>query len=289
MRVGFIGLGAMGRGMVANLLKHGHQVTVWARSPEPLQAVAELGAVVANSVADAFVGDAFISMLSDDQAIREVIVDGGVLPPHGSPTVHINMATVSFDFAKDLAELHRKLGIRYLSAPVFGRDDVAAAGRLNVIVAGEPATVSLVLPILEAMSVRVWNVGTAPQLANLVKICGNFMVGGAIEAIGEATAIGRAQGLQPQQLLDVVTSVLFDSPAYRGYGRLISERKYDPAGFQLKLGLKDMRLALAAGNRSGVDMPLAQLLVGRLERAVERGESDRDWSAFADFTTLTKE
>jgi 3-hydroxyisobutyrate dehydrogenase-like beta-hydroxyacid dehydrogenase len=289
MKVGFVGLGAMGSGMVANLLKRGHHVTVWARSPAPVAAAAELGAVVVKSAAEAFGGDAFISMLSDDNAVREVILDGHVLPRSGSSTVHINMASVSFDFASDLVNRHKEFGIPYVGAPVFGRDDVAAAGRLNVIAAGEPGTIALVMPILEALSARVWNMGEKPEMANLVKICGNFMIGGAIEAIGEATSVWRAQGREPQQLLEVLTAVIFDSPVYRGYGRLVAERKYDPAGFRLKLGLKDMRLALAAGDRSGVPMPLAQLLVRRLEEAVERGKGELDWSAFADFTTLQKE
>lgn len=288
MRVGFIGLGAMGRGMAKNLLKNGHRVAIWGRTAGPIDELARLGATVCTSAKEAFGGDAFISMLSDDNSVREVILDGDVLPQGGSSTIHINMATNSVAFAKELAARHQASGIPYVGAPVFGRDDVAAAGRLNIVAAGDPRVIATIMPVLEAMSIKVWVVGEEPHLANLVKICGNFMIGGAIEAIGEAAALGGMHGISASKLLEVVTSVLFDSPVYRGYGRLIAERKYEPAGFRLALGLKDMRLALAAADGTHVEMPLARLLVRRLQDAVERGEADRDWSAFADSMTLVK-
>ncbi|WP_412731020.1 NAD(P)-dependent oxidoreductase [Dyella aluminiiresistens] len=281
MNVGFIGLGAMGAAMAANLLKAGHTVTVWNRSPEPAAALAAQGALVAERPADAAQGEAVLSMLANDQAVRAVILDGGVLEAMPSGAVHVNHATISVALAKELVAVHAQHGVGYVAAPVFGRPDVAAAGTLNILAAGEAASIEQVRALLEAMGRRVWSLGEAPERANVAKIAGNFMLAAAIESMAEASALTRAHGIEAADFLEVMTSTLFAAPAYQGYARLIAERRFKPAGFTLPLGYKDVSLALAAGEAARVPLPFAGVLRDSLLEALATGDPDRDWSALS--------
>jgi len=281
MNVGFIGLGAMGAAMAANLLKAGHAVTVWNRSPAPAQALAARGATVAKLPAEAARGEAVLSMLANDQAVRAVIIDGGVLDAMAPGAVHVNHATVSVALAKELAGAHAQRDIGYVAAPVFGRPDVAAAGKLNILAAGEAARIAQVRPLLEAMGSRVWLLGEAPERANVAKIAGNFMLASAIESMAEACALTRAHGISAADFLEVMTSTLFAAPAYQGYAKLIAEQRFKPAGFTLPLGYKDVGLALAAGEAARVPLPFAGVLRDSLLEALAGGDEDRDWSALS--------
>lgn len=281
MKVGFIGLGAMGAAMAANLLEAGHAVTVWNRSPAPAEALAAQGATVAKLPAEAAGGEAVLSMLANDQAVRAVILDGGVLDAMAPGTVHVNHATVSVALAKELAGMHARRDVGYIAAPVFGRPDVAAAGKLNILAAGEAARIDQVRPLLEAMGSRVWPLGEAPERANVAKIAGNFMLASAIESMAEASALTRAHGISAADFLEVMTSTLFAAPAYQGYAKLIAERRFKPAGFTLPLGYKDVGLALAAGEAARVPLPFAGVLRDSLLEALAGGDEDRDWSALS--------
>ncbi len=281
MKIGFIGLGSMGKGMAASLLRGGHQVVVWNRSPGPVTELKALGAEIADSARAAFQGDAFVSMLSDDRAIREVVMTNGLLPAGGSQTVHLNMATVSVAFADELTAFHRAAGVPYVSAPVFGRHNVAASGKLNILAAGDAGVIEKVRPALESMSQRIWMLGPNPRQANAVKICGNFMVGAAIEAMSEAIALGRASNVNAKDLLEIVNTVLFDTPVYNGYGRIIADEAFEPAGFKMTLGLKDIGLALAAGEGGSVPLPLASLMRDNLLDALAHGGADKYWAAMS--------
>jgi len=281
MKIGFIGLGAMGGAMATNLLKAGHAVTVWNRSPAATEPLAALGATVASDPAEAAGGDALLSMLANDAAVRTVILDGGVLEamPHGA--VHVNHATVSVALAKELAAAHAKRGVGYVAAPVFGRPDVAAAGKLNILAAGEASAVERVRPLLDAMGSRIWPLGEAPERASVAKIAGNFMLASAIESMAEASALVRAHGISAGDFLDVMTGTLFASPAYQGYARLIAEQRFKPAGFTLPLGYKDVGLALAAGEAARVPLPFAGVLRDSLLEALAGGDEELDWSALS--------
>jgi len=281
MKVGFIGLGAMGSAMASNLIKAGHEVTVWNRSPGPTEPLASLGAKVVKSADRAVLGDMLFSMLANDQAVRDVFITGGLLDAMDKGIVHVNHATISVALAKELAEEHAKRGIDYVAAPVFGRPDVAAAGKLNIVAAGRPGLIERVRPLLEAMGSRIWPLGDAPERANVVKIAGNFMLGAAIESMAEASALTRAHGISAADFLEVMTSTLFASPAFQGYGKLIAEQRYTPAGFALPLGYKDIGLALSAGDAARVPLPLAGLLRDSLLEALSAGDEDVDWSIMA--------
>lgn len=281
MKVGFIGLGAMGSAMASNLIKAGHEVTVWNRSPALAEPLASLGAKVVKTADRAAQGEVLFSMLANDQAVRSVFIDGGLLDGMDKGTVHVNHATISVALAREMAEEHARRGLDYVAAPVFGRPDVAAAGKLNILAAGKPHVIDRVRPLLDAMAGRIWPLGEAPERANVVKIAGNFMIGAAIESMAEASALTRAHGVSAADFLDVMTNSLFATPAYQGYAKLIAESRYTPAGFALPLGYKDIGLALAAADATRVPLPLAGLLRDSLLEALAGGDENVDWSIMA--------
>jgi len=281
MKVGFIGLGAMGSAMASNLLAAGHTLTVWNRSVAATRPLASLGARVAKTADRAVQGEVLCSMLANDQAVREVFLDGGLLDAMDRGTVHVNHATISVALAQQLVAEHAKRGLEYVAAPVFGRPDMAAAARLNILVAGRPAAIERARPLLEAMGSRMWPLGEAPERANVAKIAGNFMLASAIESMAEATALTRAYGVSAADFLDVMTNTLFASPAYQGYGKLIAEQRFKPAGFVLPLGYKDVGLALAAGDVQRVPLPFAGVLRDAMLEALAAGDAELDWSALA--------
>jgi 3-hydroxyisobutyrate dehydrogenase-like beta-hydroxyacid dehydrogenase len=232
VKVGFVGLGGMGSAMAANLLKAGHEVRVWSRRPEPADRLRELGAHVVDSPHAAFQGDAFVSMLSDDAAVRAVVVEGGLFAAK-TDTIHINSATISVALAEELTALQEKAGAPYLAAPVFGRPQAAAAAKLHVVAAGDPALIAKVQPLFDAIGQKTWIVGDRPSQANVVKICGNFMLASAIETLSEASALAKAHDIPTKILLEPMTSTLFASPAYQIYGKIITDQSFEPAGFHL--------------------------------------------------------
>ena len=281
MKVGFIGLGAMGSAMASNLIAAGHALTVWNRSDAATEPLASLGAKVARTADRAAQGDVLCSMLANDQAVREVFLDGGLLDAMDRGTVHVNHSTISVALVKELAAEHAKRGLDYVAAPVFGRPDMAAAAKLNILVAGNPAAIERVRPLLEAMGSKLWPMGDAPERANVAKIAGNFMLASAIESMAEATALTRAYGISAADFLEVMTSTLFASPAYQVYGKLIAEQRFKPAGMSLPLGLKDVELALTAASTARVPLPFAGVLRDGLLEALAAGDADLDWSALA--------
>jgi 3-hydroxyisobutyrate dehydrogenase-like beta-hydroxyacid dehydrogenase len=281
MEVGFLGTGRMGKAMAANLLKAGHRVRAWDKSREPLRELERAGAEIAADAADAFRGDAVIAMLPNDQALREVFIAGDLLG-HGRPsTVSVNMGTVSLDCADELVAAHAARGIPYVAATVFGRPDVAAAGKLSIMAAGDAGAIDRVQPLFDAMGQKTYRVGKEPRHANIAKIAGNLMVASAIEAIAEAAALLRKYEMSAPDVLDVIITSLFNVPVYQGYGRAIGHRQYVPPGFDLVLGMKDVSLALKAGEQANVPLPFASVLRDAFIDAMANGDADKDWSAIA--------
>lgn len=278
MKVGFIGLGSMGVPMATRLVEAGHDVRVWARRPAVAESLRQQGATVVAAPDDAFAGDVLVTMLPDDEAAMTLIADGALLRV-GTGKIHVNMATLSSGCSRELANLHAVQGVHYVSAPVFGRSEVAAAGKLAILAAGDPDIVRRCQPLFDAMGRRTWYLGGDPGLANIVKIGGNFMVASAIEAIGEAMALVRAAGVPADLFADIISNALFDTPVYRAYAALIAEERFTPPGFRLELGLKDLRLALEAGDERAVPLPLASLLRDSFLEAMATGGADLDWSA----------
>lgn len=280
MTIAFIGLGAMGQHMAAKLLASGQPVHVWNRSPEPVQALARQGAKPAATPAECGIADVVFTMLADDAATRAVLIDGGVLAAMAPGSIHVNMATVSVAFAREMAALHVERGIGYVAAPVLGRVDVAAAGKLNILAGGSDELVARVQPLLDLMGQKTWRFGTAPEQANAVKLACNLMLACAIEATGEGTALARAHGVAPAGFIDLITSTLFaGSPVYKGYGGMMAEERYSPAGFKLSLGLKDVRLAVEAGQDQGLPLAFGETIKATLQDAVDQGDADLDLAA----------
>jgi 3-hydroxyisobutyrate dehydrogenase-like beta-hydroxyacid dehydrogenase len=281
MDVGFIGLGHMGSGMARSLIKAGHRVRVWNRSRSPAEELARDGAEVAASPGEVFEADAVITMLSADDVVREVILDRGLLERARRGLVHIVSSTISVAYAQQLERAHETAGIGYVAAPVLGRPDVAAAGELNILVAGRPDAVARVQPLLDSLGRRTWPIGDQPHLANLAKLACNFTLAAAIEAMAEAFALARRYDLDPKILMEVLTGSLFAAPAYKTYGPMIVEQRFEPANFKLPLGLKDVRLALEAGEAVGAPLPFASVLRDNFIDAIGHGDQNKDWSAIA--------
>jgi 3-hydroxyisobutyrate dehydrogenase-like beta-hydroxyacid dehydrogenase len=280
MKVGFIGLGQMGSAMAVNLIKAGHEVTVYNRSRDKAEALLGEGAKVAGTVAEACGGDAVFTMLAHDDALSAVVHgDGGVLASLGKGAVHISASTISVAMSERLTKEHAAAGQRFVAAPVFGRPEAAAAAKLFVVAAGAPDAVQSVTPLFDAIGQRTFVVGEEPKAANLVKLSGNFLIASVIESLGEAMALVEKGGVDRHAYLDLLTSTLFSAPVYKTYGGLIADRKFQPAGFTAPLGQKDIRLALAAGEALNVPLPLASLLRDRFLTLLAHGGEELDWSA----------
>ncbi len=278
MKVGFIGLGAMGRPMVRNLLKAGHELVVYNRTASRAAELAGDGAKVSDT--PAIEAEVVITMLADDHAVEEVVFDRLLKAlPKGS--LHVSMSTISVALSQRMAGAHRQKSQQYVSAPVFGRPDAAEAAKLFVVAAGAADAVRRCRPLFDALGQKTFVLGEDPAAANVVKLSGNFLIASTLECFGEAFALARKHGLDPRQYLEVLTGTLFSAPYQKNYGTIIAEEKYEPAGFRLPLGLKDVRLVLAAAESARVPMPVASVLRDQYLGALARGWEDSDWSAIA--------
>jgi 3-hydroxyisobutyrate dehydrogenase-like beta-hydroxyacid dehydrogenase len=281
MKIGFIGLGHMGRGIAHNILKAGHDLTVWNRSPAAAQEFGKLGAHVAKSIEDTLQGDAVFSMLPTDGAIREQGLDGTLLAKAAKGLIHVNMATISIAFAKDLATSHDQHGLAYISAPVFGRPDAAERGELVVVRGGNPDAIAKLQSVFAAIGKRQVDAGEEAWKANLFKMSGNMMIASALETMGEVCALLRKGGVDHAQFIDTMANTLFASPVYQGYGRMIVAEAFSPAGFTMKLGQKDVNLVREAGKDLEVPVPLADFVSARFQKGIDTGLGEKEWAATA--------
>jgi len=282
MRVGFIGLGRMGSAMARNLLRAGHEVVVFNRSREKAEALAADGARIADSPASACgMVEAVMTMLGDDDAVEQVVFgETGVAAALPAGTTHISCSTISVALAKRLAAQHGARGQKYLSAPVFGRPEAAAGKSLLVVAAGPQVLVEYCRPLFEAIGRQTFVIGSEPFQANALKLCGNFMIAAALEAFSEAFATLHKADVPAHTFLEVM-NMLFGSPLYANYGRMIADQKFEPAGFALRLGLKDVRLVLEAAEEFAAPMPLASLIRDHFLSAMAHGQAELDWSSIS--------
>jgi len=282
MKVGFIGLGNMGSPMAGSLIKAGHEVTVYNRTRAKAEPLIDQGARFAAHIADACQGEAVITMLADDAAVEDVVCSNdGVIASLGKGAIHISSSTISVAISDRMATAHEAKAQGYVSAPVFGRPEAAAAAKLFVVAAGPQHALDTCMPLFEAMGQRTFRFGDKPSLANLVKLSGNFLIAAVIETLSEAMALVGKAGLDQHQYLDFLTSTLFVAPVYKTYGGLIADKKFQPAGFAAPLALKDVRLALAAGEQLRVPLPVGSLIRDRLLTLLARGGESLDWSAIS--------
>ena len=283
MKVGLIGLGRMGRGMGERLLGGGHDLLVFNRTAAKAADLEKAGARRAVSVADACRDrEIVISMVSDDAALDDVaLAAGGIRDSLAKGHVHVAMGTHSAAAIQALAAAHADAGQTLVAAPVLGRPDAAAAGQL-VIVAGGPAeAIARCAPAFQVIGRKTAEAGNRPESAIAIKLANNFVLACALEAMAEAFALVRKYGVQPQVFYEVLTEGLFAAPAYKVYGRLMVDQAYDTPGFTAALGLKDVKLALAAGELASVPLPSGSVVRDRLIGAIAHGDTDKDWAVLA--------
>jgi 3-hydroxyisobutyrate dehydrogenase-like beta-hydroxyacid dehydrogenase len=286
MKVGFIGLGHMGAAMAANLIKAGHDLSVFNRSPGKSGALVKLGAREAADLAGVCGGDVVITMLADDNAAFDIAFgEGGLVAHLPKGAIHLSMSTISVALSKRLSEAHLQAGNRYVAAPVFGRPDMAAAAKLFIVAAGDPAAVDACKPLFDALGQKTSTIGVEPSAANLVKLTANFLQASVIESLGEAIALIGKAGINRRDYVNLLTSTIFTAPAYKIFGPLIADGTFGPAAFAAPLGYKDIRLALAAAESLRVPMPLASLLHDRFLRLFAQGGEKLDWSAIGGLAT----
>lgn len=279
MDAALIGLGQMGTGIAKSLLRAGHCLKVYNRTAARAQALVGDGAVVMDSIANACQEEVVVTMLADDAAVEAVTFGkSGIAASMKRGAVHVSLSTISVALSERLTTEHALLGQEYVAAPVFGRPDAAEASRLAVVAAGKPEAVQRCKPLLEAMGSKVLVAGERPPIANVIKLIGNFLLGSVIESLSEAFALGRKSGVDEELLFEFLTTALFPAPVYRNYGEAILRKRFEPARFAAPLGLKDIRLALAAAEARNVPMPVASVLRDRLLTAIARGNAESDWS-----------
>ncbi|MBN8620581.1 MAG: NAD(P)-dependent oxidoreductase [Anaerolineae bacterium] len=279
MEVGFIGLGAMGQHMAKNLAAAGHVVKAYNRTRSRAEALVSDGVQVMDSAEQACASDVVITLLSDDAAVEAVVFgEGGFIEAMRPETVHVCMSTISVALGERLAAAHTAAGRAYVSAPVFGRPDAAAAAKLFIVAAGDAGAIAHCQPAFDAMGQKTFVVGDEPRIANLYKIGGNFLIACMIESLSEVFALVQKYGVDPVDYLELLTNTVFPAPVYRNYGGMIARQAFEPAGFKLPLGLKDVRLALAAADAESVPLPVGSVVRDHLVSAMAKGYAELDWS-----------
>jgi len=282
MEIGFIGLGNMGRAMAGNLLQAGHTVIVWNRTRARADDLQRRGARVAESPCEAARTGIVLTMVADDRALDSVVFgENGILHSLPAEGIHISMSTISVALSSRLSSAHKAAGQRYVAAPVLGRPEAAAARKLFILAGGAAQDVAQCQPLFDALGQKTFIAGADPVAANLIKLLGNFLIASTIESFGEAFALARKSGVGPEKFLEILTGTSFTAPLHQIYGSIIAREAYEPAGFAVALGLKDVRLALAAADSAGVPLPVASLVHDRFLSAVGHGFGEKDWSVIA--------
>lgn len=283
MEVGFIGLGAMGEPMAANLLAAGYRLRVYNRTASKADALVAAGATRVERAGDAApAGGVAITMLADDAALEQVTLGhGGLAERLGAGGIHISMSTVAPATTRRLAEHHAARGSTIIASPVFGRPDAARAKRLWVLASGPAAQKTAIRPLLEAMGQGIFDFGEEPGAANVAKLAGNFLIAANLEAMSEAFAMAEKQGVERAAVADLLAKTLFACPIYQGYGKAIAEKRFTPVGFRMPLGLKDLELALRTASEVTMGLPIASLVRDRFLASLAKGRGEMDWSAIA--------
>jgi len=279
MKIGFIGLGQMGAAIARNLIEAGHDVTVWNRSADKAARLVAAGAHLAERPVDAAGGEIVLTMLADDAAVEAVTFgDNGILSSPARP-IHVSLSTIGIPLAERLMQAHAEAGSVLVSAPVFGRPQAAAAAQLFVVAAGAADAIATCQPLFDTIGQRTFLIGDHPPQANLMKLCGNFLIGSVIEGLAEAMTLGRRGGIPKDRMLEVLTGTLFGAPIYNVYGDILAREKFHPAGFTAPLGLKDMNLVAEAANDARVPMPVLGVVRDHLLATIAQEGDTIDWSA----------
>jgi 3-hydroxyisobutyrate dehydrogenase-like beta-hydroxyacid dehydrogenase len=286
MNVGWIGLGNMGSVMAQRLLDAGHELTVFNRTRDKAEGLLARGARWAATPAEAAQNRAVITMLADDAAVQSVLGQGGALEAMAPGTIHVSMSTISYALAQELTESHATRGVGFVGAPVFGRPDAAAAGKLFIVAGGEPHAIEACQPLFSALSQKVLALGPSAAAAHLTKVLGNFMLISSVELLGEALGVAHGLGIEPQLVLGALTGSVFSAPFYANYGRMIAGQQFQgPAAFGLSLAKKDLTLALAAASAGATKLPIAEAVQSKLEGLLGQGGAELDLAALGKWST----
>ena len=282
MKIGFIGLGSLGTPIAANLKESGHELYIFNRTISKTAVLAGKGAIVSDSIAAlAKQCDIVFTIVSDDAALKEITEgDKGLVKNFKPGSIHVSMSTILPKTAEELAILHQKSNQQYLAAPVFGRPEAAIAKKLNFVISGNAAARKQIESLLkDAGALGVYDFGDTITAANTIKLCGNFLIASALEAIGESAALANQSGVDAVQMWSMFSQTLFNTPLYQNYSNIILQKKFEPAAFTAKLGLKDMNLVLQQASSVNQKMPLSELLKTNMQSLVTDGKENIDWSA----------
>jgi 3-hydroxyisobutyrate dehydrogenase-like beta-hydroxyacid dehydrogenase len=281
-KIGFIGLGNLGTPIALNLIDSGHTLYVYNRTASKTLPLEAKGAIVCNSIASVAKQCGIVfTIVSDDAALKNICEgENGLLNHLQKESVHISMSTILPQTAAGLSLLHQQHSQHYLAAPVFGRPEAAAEKKLNFTMSGDEKIRKQTEPLLkDAGGVNVWDFGNNITAANTIKLCGNFLIASALEAIGESTNLAIHSGVDVQQMWNMLTGTLFNAPVYINYSNIILQKKFEPAAFSMKLGLKDMNLVLQQAASANQPMPLASLIQKNMQHIINKGKENIDWSA----------
>jgi len=285
MHIGWIGLGNMGQVMAARVLDAGHELTVYNRSRDKAQPLVDRGAKLADSPAGAAAAELVVTMLADDAALEQVLGSGGALAAMTASTVHVSMSTISHALALKLTATHAERGVGFVGAPVFGRPEAAAAGKLFILGAGEASALSRCQPLFDLLGQKVLALGSEPAAAHLTKVLGNFMLISSVELLAEALNVAKGAGLQPQALLQALTGSVFSAPFYANYGRMIVAQDFSgPPAFALTLAQKDIALATAAAASVSAALPSAEPVRAKIAQLLTTGGEQLDLTAIGKWT-----
>jgi 3-hydroxyisobutyrate dehydrogenase-like beta-hydroxyacid dehydrogenase len=281
-KIGFIGLGNLGTPIALNLIESDHNLYVYNRTASKAAPLAAKGAIVCDSITSlAKQCNIVFTIVSDDAALKNICEgENGLLKNLPKESVHISMSTILPKTAADLALLHQQHGQHYVASPVFGRPEAAVAKKLNFTISGDEKIRKQIEPLLkDAGALNVWHFGDDISAANTVKLCGNFLIASALEAIGESIHLAKKSGVDAQQMWNMFSQTLFNAPVYINYSNIILQQKFEPAAFTMKLGLKDINLVLQQAESANQSMPLASLLQKNMQQIISNGKEDIDWSA----------
>lgn len=282
MKVGFIGTGRMGGAMVGRLLAAGHDVGIYNRTPAKAKPLVDQGAKLVGSIADAArYGDVVYTMLADDTALEDVVFRQGLLDALPKGGIHVCAGTHGIPVIKKLKAAHSEKGQVLVCAPMMGRPELVSSGTAGVFASGAPDAMKKCKPLFDALGRKTFEGGADPEAATAMKIANNFVLGCAIEAMGEGFALTRKYGVDTSVFYDVMTDGLFNCSAYKVYGKIMVDESYSKVGQMAVLGLKDANLALEAGNIAAVPLPSGNVWRDRLVGAVAHGDGDKDWAVMA--------
>jgi len=286
MNIAFIGLGNMGSGMAHCLLRAGHNLRVWNRSAEKMAEFAAEGAMACATPGEAADNlPLVISSLMDDNAVRSVFGGpAGIIARITPGTIHLGASTISPQCADWLAEQHLSHGSRYVSGPVVGRPDAAAAGTLLQFLAGDASAIEEVQPVCKAFANTLVPIPGPARVANSQKLCINFFIVSMVEVFAESYTFAEKSGAS-KEIMEQFFIRVFAHPGMQGYARRMKDRVIDGAGgFSLRGGLKDIGLMLDAARQVDCPLDIAALVEEKMRDAMARGLGDADWSAIQEVT-----